>query len=258
MKYQHAASQPRPGRRRGPVGGARRAHGAKLTGSTGPKCRSTTSSEPLRSKQEQAVPTWTRGPVGTTMRALKLAGGAMRKIKIVIGAVALAASAVALPASSAMASGGTVHTIRMIAHQTANKTWPQEPAFVHQRGLECRDRRDDWAGHARLRREPEHPQRVLRRDICAERWPAARKISLSLTNQFGSSGGTITGGTRDVQHVTGGTMTASPAGTTSWSSSPTTRRAFTCTFGTGCGWLRGLDSGGPRCRGRVGRGIEPA
>lgn len=54
----------------------------------------------------------------------------MQRIKAVLGAAALAASAVALPAASAQAAAAT-HTIHLIDHPSkVGVTWRQEPAFA--------------------------------------------------------------------------------------------------------------------------------
>ena len=135
-------------------------------------------------------------------------------IKIVVGAAVLAASAVAIPASSAMASGATTsHTIKVISHNTANKQWPQEPSFAFtgvdrdaatgvKVGLDMLDCAANLSTH----------KAYCDVTIALRGGLLRGNVSFFLNNPSNSDSGTITGGTRDFQHVTGGTITAVPAG----------------------------------------------
>ncbi len=134
----------------------------------------------------------------------------MYKISKVVGAAVLAASAVAIPASSAMASGATTsHTIKVIAHITANMQWPQEASFA----FTTVDR--DAAtgvkvGLGMLDCAPNLSTHKVSCDVTFALRGGLLRGKLNFSPVAGT--GTITGGTRDFQHVTGGTITAVPAG----------------------------------------------
>ncbi len=129
----------------------------------------------------------------------------MHKISKVVGAAVLAASAVAIPASSAMASGATTHTFKVISHTTVSKQWPQEPSLAF----------------TTVDRDAATGVKVGVSMLDCDLSKAYCDVTYGLRGGLlrgqvifspGPTTGTITGGTRAFQHVTGGTITAVPTG----------------------------------------------
>ena len=129
--------------------------------------------------------------------------------KIVVGAAVLAASAIAIPASSAMASGATTHTFKVISHATTNKLWQQEPSFAFTNV----DRDAATGAKVGLDIIDCAPNLSTHKVSCDVTFALRGGLLHGKVNfSSGSNTGTITGGTRAFQHVTGGTITAVPAG----------------------------------------------
>ncbi len=136
----------------------------------------------------------------------------MQTIGKVVGSAVLAASAVVVPASSALASG-TTHTIKVISSNTAGKPWRQEPSFAFT-GVD-----HDYATGVKIGLDMlDCAVNVTTNEAHCDYTLALRggllrgTLSFSLTGSSGSDAGMITGGTRAFQHVAGGTIKAVPLG----------------------------------------------